>query len=102
MHLCPPALCPPAACLLAVCCAGYAAQFGASVSVLLSTLFGLPVSTTAVLVGAVAGTGLADGSKEAVNLRLIARIVASWVITLPAAGLVTMGVFAAYRVILGY
>lgn len=71
---------------------GFAAQFGASISVLVATILGIPISTTAVLVGSVTGVGLVDGNRG-VDLKLIGRIVVGWVVTLPAAGIVTALVF---------
>lgn len=68
---------------------GYSAQFGASISVLLATVLGLPISTTSVLIGSVAGVGLASGGRSGLDLRLLGRIVAGWVITIPGAGTVT-------------
>jgi PiT family inorganic phosphate transporter len=48
---------------------------------------GLPISTTHTLVGAVLGVGLARGI-GALDLRVVGKIIASWVATLPiAAGL---------------
>lgn len=76
---------------------GYSAQFGASVSALLATVLGLPVSTTSVLVGGIAGVGLTDRSK--VDVKLLGRILAGWMITLPCAGAVTAATFYITRAI---
>lgn len=62
---------------------GFAAELGASATVVLASGTGLPISTTHTLVGAVLGVGLARGI-SALNLRVIGTIAASWVITLPA------------------
>ncbi|MFV2067312.1 MAG: inorganic phosphate transporter [Pirellulales bacterium] len=64
---------------------GFAAEFAAAITILFaSTLpFGLPVSTTHVLVGAVLGVGLARGF-GALNFAVMRDIVASWIITIPA------------------
>ena len=59
-----------------------AAQFGAAVTVVVCSAFGMPVSTTHTMVGGVVGVGLAGGL-EAVDLRVIRRIVFSWVLTVP-------------------
>ncbi len=61
-------------------------QVGAAITVLTATQLGLSVSTTHCLVGAIAGTGLADES-ERVNAATLQRIIASWVITFPAGAL---------------
>jgi PiT family inorganic phosphate transporter len=60
--------------------------------------FGLPISTTHTLVGAVIGVGLAQGM-AALNLRMIGNIVNSWLATIPASALMSMGIFLLMRVI---
>ena len=49
---------------------------------------GLPVSTTHILVGAVLGVGLTRGI-AAIDLRVIGKIVLSWVVTLPIGALLS-------------
>lgn len=67
---------------------GFAAEFGAAITIVLASKLALPVSTTHTLVGAVLGVGLARGLNS-LNLRTIREIVISWVITIPAAALLT-------------
>lgn len=62
---------------------GFAAELGAATTVVLASAFGLPISTTHTLVGAVLGVGLARGI-AALNLRVIGVIFGSWLVTLPA------------------
>jgi PiT family inorganic phosphate transporter len=62
---------------------GFAAELAAASTVVLASATGLPISTTHTLVGAVLGVGLARGV-EALNLRTVGAIIASWVVTLPA------------------
>ncbi|MDP6969160.1 MAG: anion permease [Gammaproteobacteria bacterium] len=62
---------------------GFAAELGASCTVVLASGIGLPISTTHTLVGAVLGVGLARGI-AALNLRMVGNIFTSWLITLPA------------------
>ena len=72
---------------------GFAAELGAATTVVLASASGLPISTTHTLVGAVLGVGLARGI-AALNLRVIAVIFGSWLITLPAgAGLAILFFF---------
>ena len=72
----------------------FAAQYGASVSILVATVLGLPISTTAVLVGCVIGVGLAEGQgRNAVDLQLVKRIFMAWVITLPASAILTAAIY---------
>ncbi len=73
---------------------GFAAELGAATTVVLASAGGLPISTTHTLVGAVLGVGLARGI-AALNLRVIAVIFGSWLITLPAgAGLAIIFFFS--------
>ncbi|NND81680.1 MAG: inorganic phosphate transporter [Gammaproteobacteria bacterium] len=62
---------------------GFAAELGAAATVVLASTWGLPISTTHTLVGAVLGVGLARGV-SALNFGVIGRILLSWLITLPA------------------
>jgi len=62
---------------------GFAAELGAAGTVVLASGTGLPISTTHTLIGAILGVGLARGI-GALNLKVLATIVGSWVITLPA------------------
>lgn len=68
---------------------GFAAEFGASTTILCASQMGLPISTTHTLVGAVLGVGLARGI-GAINLNTLRDIAASWVITLPAGALLAI------------
>ena len=66
---------------------GFAAELATATTIVLASRMGIPVSTTHTLVGAVLGVGLARGI-GAIDLRVVASILASWVATLPiAAGL---------------
>jgi PiT family inorganic phosphate transporter len=57
--------------------------------------FGLPVSTTHVLSSGVAGTMAANGS--GLQLATIRNIAMAWVLTLPAAALLSGSLFWAFR-----
>jgi PiT family inorganic phosphate transporter len=65
---------------------GFSVDFGAATTVLVASKFGMPISTTHTVVGAIIGVGLARGL-EAVDLRIIKKIVLSWLITVPIAAL---------------
>jgi len=65
---------------------GYCATLAAAATVVLASRTGLPVSTTHIAVGAVIGVGLARGI-GALDLRVIGGIVVSWIVTLPAGGI---------------
>jgi phosphate/sulfate permease len=68
---------------------GFAAEFGAAITIVLASKLALPVSTTHTLVGAVLGVGLARGLSS-LNLSTIRDIFISWVITIPAGAAITI------------
>jgi phosphate/sulfate permease len=78
---------------------GFSAEFGAAVTVLIASRLGMPVSTTHTLVGAVVGVGLARGL-AALNLRVVGKIVNSWLATLPAAAGLSALLFVVLRALL--
>lgn len=78
---------------------GFAAEFGAALTILVATRFGMPVSTTHTLVGAVVGVGLAKGL-EALNLSIMRDIIASWIVTVPAGAVFTMAVYWLFQTFL--
>ena len=61
----------------------------------LFSLFGIPVSTSSAIVGAVVGVGLQKGAKS-ISKKTIMTILIGWVATPTLAGAVS---FALYRVI---
>ncbi len=67
----------------------FAATLAAATSVVVATSIGIPVSATQTLVGAVLGVGLARGI-GALNLIVIRNIFTSWILTLPAASILTI------------
>jgi inorganic phosphate transporter, PiT family len=64
---------------------GFTANLTTAILVVLASVFGLPVSTTHVSVGALFGIGL---TTRKANLRTINAIVLSWLITLPCAAII--------------
>lgn len=65
---------------------GFAAELSAAIVLVVASRLALPVSTTHVVVGAVVGAGL-NRSLGALNMRVLQGIAASWVVSVPAAGL---------------
>ena len=68
---------------------GFCGELAASTTVVLASGTGIPISTTHTLVGAVLGVGFARGI-SALNLRMIGSIFMSWIITLPAGGILAI------------
>lgn len=75
---------------------GFAAELSAAAVVMGASVLGLPVSSTHILIGAVLGVGLVN--KDA-NWGLMKPIALAWVITLPAAAIISSGTVAILRVI---
>ncbi len=67
---------------------GFCAETGAAASILFSTFLKLPVSTTHVTAGAIVGVGSVQRVK-AVRWGVAANIVWAWVLTMPAAALLS-------------
>ncbi|MEM2925303.1 MAG: inorganic phosphate transporter [Methanocellales archaeon] len=71
---------------------GFCAEFGTSITVLFFSKLGMPISTSHTIVGAVVGVGLARGVK-ALSLKVIRDIVISWLLTIPVAAAITIGIY---------
>jgi PiT family inorganic phosphate transporter len=79
---------------------GFAAEMAAACTVVIASGTGLPISTTQTLVGAVLGVGLARGV-SALNLGIIRNIVISWIVTLPAGAILSIGCFFTLKAVFG-
>lgn len=77
---------------------GFAAELGAASTVVIASYYGLPVSTTHTLVGAVLGVGIARGI-GALNLGVLGGIVSSWLVTLPAGAIMSIFFFSIFKTI---
>jgi inorganic phosphate transporter, PiT family len=62
---------------------GFAAETAGSITLFVATHFGIPVSTTHTITGAIIGVGTAKGS-AAVRWAVAGNIVIAWIITIPA------------------
>ena len=78
----------------------FAATLAAATTVVVATSLGIPVSATQTLVGAVLGVGLARGI-AALNLIVIRNIFTSWILTLPAASVLTILSYKLIHAVLG-
>ncbi|WP_421856055.1 inorganic phosphate transporter [Marinomonas sp.] len=65
---------------------GFSAELAAAAVVMIASILGLPVSSTHILIGAVLGVGMVNG---AANWQLMKPIGMAWIITLPAAGILS-------------
>jgi len=79
---------------------GFAAEIAAAGTVVLASFTGIPISTTHPLVGAVLGVGFTRGI-GAIDMRVVGNIFMSWVVTLPAGGLLAILFFFTLKGIFG-
>ncbi|EAH6193530.1 inorganic phosphate transporter [Campylobacter jejuni] len=77
---------------------GFSAELGASIVILLATQFGIPVSSTHILIGAILGMGVYNKNANWIMMKPIGL---AWIITLPAAGIMAALVFLGFKLSLG-
>lgn len=75
---------------------GFCAETGGAISLFVSTYFGIPVSTTHTIAGAIVGTGSVY-KLSAVRWGVAGRIVWAWVLTGPAAAVMAAVAYAFVR-----
>lgn len=75
---------------------GFAASLSTASTVVIGSAFGLPLSTTHTMVGAILGVGLARGF-GAIDLRVVGTIFSTWVITLPAGAILSIIFFFMFK-----
>jgi PiT family inorganic phosphate transporter len=66
---------------------GFCAEAGGAATLFLATYFGIPVSTTHTITGAIVGVGAARKA-AAVRWNVASNVVVAWILTMPAAGLI--------------
>ena len=74
---------------------GASAEFVAMSTIAAADMYGLPVSTTHVLSSGIAGTMAANGS--GLQWATVRNIILAWVLTLPAAIILSGGLFVLFR-----
>lgn len=79
---------------------GFCMELASTITVVIATIIKVPVSTTHCQVGAVVFVSLAAFGKDKVQFGLLAKIVASWVLTIPAAGAIAAVVLEIVKVML--
>jgi PiT family inorganic phosphate transporter len=73
---------------------GFAAEASTSVTILLASHAGLPVSTTHVISAAIMGVG-ATRNPSAVRWEVAMKMLIAWILTLPVSGLIAAGFYLA-------
>jgi PiT family inorganic phosphate transporter len=75
---------------------GFCAEAGGAATLFLATYFGIPVSTTHTITGAIIGVGAAR-KVSAVRWNVASNVVVAWVLTMPAAALMAALFYELYR-----
>ncbi len=75
---------------------GFCAETAGAITIIGVTLFGIPVSTTHTITGAIVGVG-ATQRLSAVRWGVATRIIWAWVLTIPASGLIGWAAFSIIR-----
>jgi PiT family inorganic phosphate transporter len=78
---------------------GFAAGVASATTIVIASGTGMPISTTHTLVGAVLGVGMARGI-DAIDLRVVSRIMVSWVVTIPAGAFLAIVFFFIFKAVL--
>jgi PiT family inorganic phosphate transporter len=78
---------------------GFSAETGGGVTILALAHYGIPVSTTHTITGAIVGVGATKGTR-AVRWGVAGRIIWAWILTIPASAIVAAVVFLATRAVL--
>jgi PiT family inorganic phosphate transporter len=71
---------------------GSAASMGGAVTLFIASNFGIPVSTTHTITGAILGTGAVQNPAR-VRWGIATSLVYAWLLTIPAAALVAAGAY---------
>ena len=71
---------------------GFCAEFGASIVLFGASALGVPISTTHTITGAIMGVGTLKGIR-AVKWGIAGQIVWAWILTIPAAALISAGCY---------
>jgi PiT family inorganic phosphate transporter len=87
---------------------GAAAEYSNAITVFLFTVvptflmgFGIPISTTHSSIGSIIGVGLTMRGLRGVNMKTTSKILAFWILTIPAVALISMSLFWLFSRMLG-
>jgi inorganic phosphate transporter, PiT family len=77
---------------------GFCAEAGGAITLFLATYFGVPVSTTHTITGAIIGVGAARKT-AAVRWNVASDVILAWIVTLPAAALFGAAFYELYELL---
>lgn len=64
---------------------GFAIELGSTLSVVLASVVGMPVSSTHCQIGSIVAVGIAEAGVGSVEWSVLSKIVVSWLVTVPLA-----------------
>jgi len=73
---------------------GFSAELATALVVSFASKYGLPISSTQCITGAVVGISLCDRSLKDINWRIMAKIFASWIFTILITGTISAAIFS--------
>ena len=79
---------------------GFCAETGGAMAIFLASHWGIPVSTTHTITGAISGVGAAE-RMSSVRWGVAGRIVWAWILTIPAAAVIAMLSYLITHVVMG-
>lgn len=72
---------------------GFSAELATGLVVSFASSYGMPISTTHCITGAILGVGLVDGTSH-INWKLVMKTFTAWIVTLIATGVLSAAIFA--------
>lgn len=75
---------------------GFAVDFSTAITIIIASVFGMPISSTHAATGSVIGVGLEKGFRG-LKLPTIIKIFIAWLITVPMSALLTVAIFFIIR-----
>ena len=66
---------------------GFAIELGSTLSVVLASVVGMPVSSTHCQIGSIVAVGIAEAGLNSVEWSVFSKIAVSWLVTVPLAAI---------------
>lgn len=79
---------------------GFSAESAGAITLFFATLYGIPVSTTHTITGAIIGVGTTTASLSRVKWQIAKKIVWAWILTIPGSGIMAAALFYIVKIFL--
>ena len=79
---------------------GFAIELGSTLSVVLASVVGMPVSSTHCQIGSIVAVGIAETGLASVEWAVFYKIVISWLVTVPLAAVAAGVLFLVFHAVL--